>query len=141
METNTAEKGCPCSFSVFIIRIGDMKDKYAFLIDKRYEEFKHTLEQCGVFLLNLSDKKIEYHIFEEFDISARTLLYKDTLETFLDEGIIDDTIKEKCLWLRERFVNIEPNKPELWNVESVRNSKEWREILELSDEIKELLYV
>lgn len=118
-----------------------MKDKYAFLIDKRYEEFKHTLEQCGVFLLNLSDKKIEYHIFEEFDISARTLLFKDMLEIFLDEGIIDDSIKEKCLLLRERFVNIEPNKPELWNVESVKNSKEWREILELSDEIKELLYV
>lgn len=118
-----------------------MKDKYGFLIDKRYEEFKHTLGHCGTFLLKLPDKEVEYHIFEEFDISARTLLYKDMLETFLDEGMIDDSIKEKCLLLRETFVNIEPNKPELWNIESIRNSKQWREILELSDEIKELLYV
>lgn len=118
-----------------------MEDKYGFLIEKRYEEFKHTLEHCGTFLLTLSDKEIEYHIFEEFDISARTLLYKDMLEIFLDEGLIDDSIKEKCLLLRDTFVNIQPNKPELWNTESVRNSKQWKEILGLSDEIKKLLYV
>lgn len=118
-----------------------MKDKDSFLIDKRYEEFRYTLGHCGTFLLNLSDKEIEYHIFEEFDISARTLLYKDMLEIFLDEGLIDDSIHEKCLLLRELFVNIESNQPNLWNVESVRNSKKWLEILQLSDEIKEILYV
>ena len=117
-----------------------MADKYYYLIEKRYTGFKYILEQCGCFLLNVDENDIEYHIFEEFDIGVRTYMYDDMLELFLENGLIDENIEQKCRLLRNLFVYIEPNYQELWNVESVKTSKVWQEILELSDEIKSLLY-
>jgi len=118
-----------------------MRDKYVNLIEDNYQnEFKYTLEQCGLFLLQSSDETIGHCIFEEFDTYARTFLYDDMLERFLDEGLIDDEIMSKCMKLRSLFVNIQTNYTDLWNIKSVRISEYWRGILELSDETKESLY-
>lgn len=117
-----------------------MADKYYYLVEERYIEFKHVLEKCGCFLLNSCESDIEYYIFEEFDIDVRTYMYDDMLELFLDDGLIDENIKEKSKLLRSLFVDIQPNYPELWNTLSVKTHPKWRAILELSDEIKALLY-
>ncbi len=117
-----------------------MADKYDYLIEKRYAEFKNVLKHCGCFLLSVDVDDIEYHIFEEFDIGVRTYMYDDMLELFLENGFIDEEIEKRCRLLRSAFVEIQPNYHELWNVQSVIKHPKWKNILELSDEIKGLLY-
>lgn len=118
-----------------------MADKYYYLIEKKYREFKHILKHCGIFLLDSDETDVEYHIFEEFDIGVRTYMYEDMLELFLDNGLIDEEIEKKCKLLRALFVDIQPNYPKLWNIQSVKKHPKWRVVLELSDEIKTMLYV
>jgi len=118
-----------------------MNGKYYYLVENRYFEFKHVLEQCGCFLLNSSEDDIEYYIFEEFDIGVRTYMHNEMLQLFLEDGLIDNDIASKCKLLRALFVDIQPNLPEIWNISAVKNHPKWRKILELSDEIKTLLYV
>lgn len=115
-------------------------DKYQQLREDKYQEFLFTLNQCGKFLLNASDDKIGECIFEEFVIGIRADAHDDNLEMYIDEGWIDEEIREKSVRLRELFSDVEFNHPEIFNVESVRTSEVWREILNLADEIKELLY-
>ena len=118
-----------------------MTDKYYYLIEKRYAEFKHVLEHCGCFLLESSEDDIEYHIFEEFDIGVRTYMHEDMLGLFVDNGFSDKDMEGKCEMLRTFFVDIQPNYSELWNVLAIKSHPKWRVILELSDEIKKMLYV
>ncbi|XCP84990.1 hypothetical protein ABXS75_18500 [Roseburia hominis] len=115
-------------------------DKYKKVKKDRYQSFLFTLKQCGKFLVNATNEEIERHIFEEFDILARTYLSDELLEMFLEEGWIDDSILEKCKLLRDLFIDIQPHYPELWNVYSVRKERKWEKILNLADEIKALLY-
>lgn len=42
--------------------------------------------------------------------------------------------------LREDRYQSQAGQSQIWNIQSVRTSKVWLEILELSDEIKSLLY-
>ena len=123
---------------LYIERIGEMLNKYQKLREDRYQRFVFTLKQCGIFLLDATDEVIETNIFENFDIGVRSDICDDNLDIFIDEGWIDEKIKEKCLELRNLFLNIQTE--QIWNIQSVRVSKVWRQILELSDEIKSLLY-
>lgn len=117
-----------------------MLDKYYKLAEDRYQRFLYTLNQCGTFLLHSSDKEIESCIFEDFDIGIRGDVSDDNLELFLLEGWIDEKIKERCLILKSLFLDISVNYPQLWNVQSVKASEMWIRIMELSDEIKGMLY-
>ena len=38
------------------------------------------------------------------------------------------------------FLDIQVNKPEIWSIQSIKTSEYWHKIMELSDEIKLLLY-
>lgn len=116
-----------------------MLDKYQKLREYMYERFVFTINQCGKFLLNATDEVIETCIFEDFDIGVRSDICDENLEIFMEEGWINEEIKEKCLKLRGLFFNIQ-KQSQIWNIQSVRISKVWRELLELSDEIKSLLY-
>ncbi len=117
-----------------------MLNKYEKLREDMYQKFVFTLKRCGKFLLNATDTVIETYIFEDFDLGVRSDICDEKLEIFIEEGWIDKEIKEKCLQLRNSFTNIQSEHPKIWNVQSVRISKVWLEILELSDEIKSLLY-
>lgn len=117
-----------------------MFNKYEKLREDMYQRFVFTLRRCGKFLLNSTDTVIETYIFEDFDIGVRSDMCDQNLEIFIEEGWIDEDIKEKCLRLRKMFTDIQLKQSKLWNVQSVRISKTWLEILELSDEIKSLLY-
>lgn len=107
--------------------------------EKRYERFIDTLNECGVFLLSANDKEIEYRIFLNFDIDVRSQLCEENLDIFVSEGWIDESIRDKCRKLRDLFCEIQTAYPQIWNIASVRTSEKWREILRLSDEIKEKL--
>lgn len=107
-------------------------------IEKLFDFYIDTLEKCGMDILDLSNEMIGYYIFEELDIGATTFLYKDNVNRLLDEGFIDDDIYAKSILLREKIMRLQGTK--LWNIESVKNTSEWKEILQLSDDIKQLIY-
>ncbi len=101
------------------------------------EDFTDTLQQCGTHLLKMSNEDVEYYIFEEFDVCAGSFLHQNTLSVLLGAGLITENIEKKSSELRKKFFALEHT--DKWNADSVKHSTEWREILELSDEIKSLL--
>ena len=108
-------------------------------LEKRYENFKKTIQECGSYLLTESDDIIKYNLFEEFPIDAISFLHEDTLNLFLDAGLISDEIFKKCIKLRNCFLQLE-EKRELFNVEAVKVFDEWKKLFTISDEIEMLLY-
>lgn len=108
-------------------------------LEERYQNFKKTIQECGSYLLTESDDTIKHNLFEEFSIDVISFLHEDTLNLFLDEGMIDDDILEKNIVLRNSFMQLEKN-VELLSVEAVRTFEEWKRLLRASDEIRKLLY-
>lgn len=108
-------------------------------LQERYQNFKKTIQECGSYLLTESDDTIKHNLFEEFSIDVISFLHEDTLNLFLDEGMIDDDILEKSIALRNSFMQLEKN-VELLSVEAVRTFEEWKRLLRASDEIRKLLY-
>ena len=102
------------------------------------EFYIDTLEKCGTYLLEMSDEDIEYNIFEEFDVGAISFLHDDTLSKLKEANLITEEISQKSSVLRSNFLLLQNT--DLWNIDSVRNSQNWNEILKLSDEIKSLLH-
>ena len=102
-----------------------------------YELFKGTLDHCGKFLLGLSDEDVGYYIFEEFDSDCVSFLHENTLNPLRLSGVITQEIVDMALELSRKFRA--PEGTEHWNVQAVRNSEKWLEVLELSDRIKEKL--
>lgn len=90
-------------------------------------------------MLTESDDTIKHNLFEEFSIDVISFLHEDTLNLFLDEGMIDGDILKKSIELRNSFMQLEKN-VELLRVEAVRTFEEWKRLLRTSDEIRELLY-
>lgn len=114
-------------------------DKMMISLEERYENFKKTIQECGSYLLTESDDTIKHNLFEEFSIDVISFLHEDTLNLFLDEGMIDDDILEKSIELRNSFMQLEKN-VDLLSVEAVRTFEEWKRLLRTSDEIRKLLY-
>ena len=108
-------------------------------LEERYENFKKTIQECGSYLLTESDDTIKHNLFEEFSLDVISFLHEDTLNLFLDEGMIDDDILKKSIELRNSFMQLEKN-VELLSVEAVRTFEEWKRILKISDEIRKMLY-
>ena len=106
-------------------------------VGERFKTYFDTLNRCGVFLLNSSDRDIEYNIFEEFDIGVVSFLHDNNLSLFEEEGIIDEDIFLRSQDLRKHVMSLQNT--ELWNVKSVKNSKEWLAIMKMSDEIRSLI--
>lgn len=108
-------------------------------IEKRYEFFKNTLEECGTDILLKSEDILEYKLFEEFAADAVSFLHENMLDALLDEGMIDDEIYQKCKELRNLYLSIQSNSL-LLNAREVKASTEWKNIMKLSDEIRQKLY-
>lgn len=107
-------------------------------LEERYENFRKTIQECGSYLLTESDDTIKHNLFEEFSIDVISFLHEDTLNLFLDEGMIDDDILKKSIELRNSFMQLEKN-VELLSAEAVRTFEEWKRILRTSDEIRKML--
>ncbi len=101
------------------------------------ELYLDTIDKCGMFLLNSDDEVIEYNIFEEFDIGVNTFLHIDNLIRLKNEQLINEKVLEKSCLVRELVIKLQNG--DKWNVNAVKYSDEWREILELTDEIKALI--
>ena len=114
-------------------------DEMMISLEERYENFKKTIQECGSYLLTEDDDTIKHNLFEEFSIDVISFLHEDTLNLFLDEGMIDDDILEKSIELRNSFMQLEKN-VELLSVEAVRTFEDWKRLLRTSDEIRKLLY-
>lgn len=108
-------------------------------LEEKYENFKRTIQECGSYLLTESDDTVKHNLFEEFSIDVISFLDEDILNLFLDEGMIDNEILEKSIELRNLFLQLEKN-AELLSVEAVRAFEEWKRLLRISDEIRQLLY-
>lgn len=111
--------------------------KNEITIEERYDLFVDTLNKCGMYLLNENDETISYFIYEEFDIGVVSFLHSDNLDTLMQNGYINKNIVSMCNNLRQLVFGLQNT--EEWNLENIRNSIKWRNILELSDEIKLLL--
>lgn len=118
-----------------------MSDKYYYLIEERYDDWKETLNHCGLYLLKKSDDEIGYHIFEEFDIGVRISCTDDMLTLLCENGFIDDKMKMESMELRKLFCEIQIQESQLWNIESLRKHPRWKKIMELADLIKSQIYV
>lgn len=106
-------------------------------VEKLYELYIDTIQKCGIGVLDLDEDLIEYNIFEEFDIGVISFLSKDSLVKLNEYGFINDIISEKSSELRSLVMKLQGT--DKWNIEAVKTSEEWRKILLLSDEIKELI--
>lgn len=106
-------------------------------LSQKYELFLKTLSECGEFLLKESKENIEYYLFEEFDGDSISFLSKENLMVLLTENIINNEIYNQSLLLSQKFRKLEET--DLWDANKVKNSKEWKEILTLSDQIKSLI--
>jgi len=107
-------------------------------IEAVYEYYTDTIQRCGMYLCNASDDDIEYEIFEEFDIGATSFLFDDVLHKLNDANLITEDIMIKSSLLRRKFFEIQGTP--LWNIEAVRTSDEWKDILLLADEINQDLH-
>ena len=118
----------------------DLTDLVLFKKVDKNEAMHHrliySLKQCGKFLIDSTDEIIEINIFENFDISMINDASDDNLEMFVDNGWINEEIKEKCMELRNLYIDIKVNHPQLWNSKGVKTSKLWWEILDLADKIQ-----
>lgn len=107
-------------------------------IGKSFELILDTLSQCGSDILKLSDEMIGHYVLEECIIGATSFFNKFTLERLESAGIIDSEISEKTTSLQRKLINLDNT--DLWNVQSIKNNPKWKEIMGLSNEIKELIY-
>ncbi|MEJ8302888.1 hypothetical protein [Saccharibacillus sacchari] len=94
----------------------------------------HTLNQCGLFLLDEEDMLVEYRLFEEFDTGAHTFLHPSNLERLHASGYIDQDTVRKSLELRSKVFALQKNGE--WDIQAFRSSPNWLEVLRLCDEIK-----
>ena len=108
-------------------------------IEGRYDLFKNTLAECGSNILLESDDIIEYKLFEGFAVDAVSFLHENMLDALLSEGLIDDDIYEKCKKLRRLYLSMQSDSS-LRNASHVKESSEWKKLMQLSDEIRQQLY-
>ena len=106
-------------------------------LGKLFELYVNIFDEFGLHLLNETDQMIEYYVFEETDVNIGFCSGR-ILNKFLEEGIIDEDIFENSSLLLERFRQLEGTMP-IRNAEFIRNSLEWKKMMELSDCIREMI--
>ncbi len=107
-------------------------------VGKSFELFLETLKHSNSNVLKQDDDIIEYYLLEEFAIEAPAFLSDFTLERLENEGIIDRKIKNLGTDLQKKYFLIDQKKN--WDVCAIKESQEWKEILELSDQISKLIH-
>lgn len=106
-------------------------------VQEQYEWFIQTLRDIGTHLLDLSDDLIGGYVFEDFDADCTSFLHPIVLQPLRDQQYITGEIYEKASELARKFRALEYTP--LWDVAAVKSAPEWREVLTLADEIKEML--
>lgn len=109
----------------------------AITIGQSLDFFLDTLLKSSSKNLKLSDEVLEHYLLEEFATGAPAFFSDFTLNRLEDGGIIDDEIVKKSKMLQKKYLLVDSLK--VWDASSIRKSEEWKEIMHLSDEIKELI--
>lgn len=107
-------------------------------VGQSFDYFLDTLCKCSLNILDLPNDMIDYYILEESSVNIPTFMGEYTLKWLLYEGIIDSLILDKCRLLRSYFLITESK--HLWNANSIKQSKEWKDLFKLSDDIICLVY-
>lgn len=106
-------------------------------LGKLFGLYINIFDEFGLHLLNETDQMIEYYVFEETDVNIGFCSSR-ILNKFLEEGIINEDIFENSSLFLEKFRKLEGTM-QIRNAESIRNSFEWKEMMELSDCIREMI--
>ncbi len=104
-----------------------------------FENYKDTLIKCGTYLLDEDDEVIEYNIYECFDIDIQTFFHKENLEKLLSNGLINESIKEKSLEIRDLVIAHRTSKD--WSIDFFKSSQNWLKIMQLCDRLKNALNI
>ena len=120
-----------------LINVPQEYDLSRISIEEKYGCYTSALKCCGEFLLDKSDKDVSAFIFDKFDDGVTTFLKEEVLKDLLLQGYMDDEIHDLSKNLYDKYVAIKHTS--LWKVSCVRTKKQWKEILQLSDKIKQLL--
>ena len=107
--------------------------------EQSFDFYLTSLERCGMHILELTNNEIEYQIFEELATDYPGSLSKYTLTVLEESGIIDENIAHLSKDLQTKLLILERGNL-LWNVDALKKSAEWKEMFQLSDEIKELIH-
>jgi hypothetical protein len=103
-------------------------------LNKLFDLYNDTLCKCGIYLLNEEDEIINYNIFEEFDIGVISFLQEDSLQKLLDGKLINQLEFVNSLKLRYMVLNLQNSNE--WNIKSLRTSTNWFKVMVLADKIK-----
>ncbi|ECZ7680837.1 hypothetical protein F8567_13005 [Listeria monocytogenes] len=106
--------------------------------EQSFEYYLSSLCMLGMHTINLSDEEIEYEIFEELAIDYPAALGPYTRELLVDNDIIDRKLSLLSKQLQTKLFELDGGI--LWNVKALRTTPEWKEVLQLSDEIKGLIH-
>lgn len=104
-----------------------------YSLNRLYNNFLDTFNHCGSFLFYQTDDAIMHHLFEEFSIDVVSFFHENSLNILMKEMLINEEIYFACLKIREMYMNIEMNMPQLLNAKSVRESETWKLLFDLSD--------
>lgn len=107
--------------------------------EQSFEYYLSSLNRLGMDTINLEDKEINHDIFEELAIDYPASFSQYTREVLEDNDIIDRNISLLSKQLQTKLLDLERGDV-LWNVKSVKTTPEWKEVLQLSDKIKELIH-
>lgn len=107
--------------------------------EQSFEYYLSSLNRLGMDTINLEDKEINHDIFEELAIDYPASFSQYTREVLEDNDIIDKNISLLSKQLQTKLLDLERGDV-LWNVKSVKTTPEWKEVLQLSDKIKELIH-
>ena len=107
-------------------------------LGKLFENYYNIFMDFGTNVLSESDEIIGYYVFDITDISIG-FCSKRVLKCLLGEGIIDEPICDASSLLLAKFRALEGTS--LWNVEAVKTSCEWMEVLKLADEIQKMIKI
>jgi predicted RNA-binding protein associated with RNAse of E/G family len=105
-------------------------------LNKLLELYVDTLNKCGTYLLAGDDETILYNIFEEFDIGIVSFLHEDSLTKLLEGGLISKNEMEEAINIRKKTLELQEKNE--WNIDFFRTSENWRELLNLCDEINKI---
>ncbi|MEE9728648.1 hypothetical protein VL806_10345 [Listeria seeligeri] len=107
--------------------------------EQSFEYYLSTLNRLGMYTTNLEDDEIEHEIFEELAVDYPASLSQYTRGVLEDNDIIDRNLSLLSKLLQSKLLELEREEV-LWNVKAVKTTPEWKEILRLSDEIKNLIH-
>ena len=103
-------------------------------LGKLFELYVDIFDKFGLYLIKENDQMIEYYIFETTDINIGYCSNR-ILTIFLENGIIDEEIFDKSSEFLEKFRALERTTLK-WNIDLIRQSFEWKQLMILSDRIK-----